>query len=115
LNDVELVAVPPGVVIAIGPELAKKYGTLKVSSVFDATENEHERPFSVTFVAPMKELPVTVTVLPRAPLAGANVSIRGTTLKVEPDVAVPPAATTVNAPVSASVGITAVISVVVDE
>ena len=78
-KEAVLVAVPPGVVTAIGP-LVAPVGTVKVMVVaFTTVKPVMATPFSVTAVAPVKSVPVTVTVtVPSArPLVGVKLAIVG--------------------------------------
>src|SRR5262245_44759168 len=69
-NDVELVAVPEGVVTAMGPEVAP-FGTVAVSDVFDCTANAAGSPLNVTAVVLPRLAPLIVTeVDPAAPVVG---------------------------------------------
>jgi hypothetical protein len=114
--DVDL-AVPPSVVTAIGP-LAAPAGTVNESCVSKATEKETAVPFSVTPVAQVKPIPVTVTDVPTVPLAGENDEMvgggGGATVKFEVEVAVPPGVVTAIGPVPAPLGTVAVICVADD-
>lgn len=73
---VVVVAVPPGVVTAIGP-VAAPVGTVAVSDVSDATVNGALVPAKVTLVAPVSPVPLIVTVVPTGPLVGLNDEIVG--------------------------------------
>ena len=73
---VVVVAVPPGVVTAIGP-VAAPAGTVAVSVVSDPTVNGALVPPTVTAVAPVNPVPVTVTVVPTGPLVGLNDAMTG--------------------------------------
>lgn len=69
-----LVAEPPGVVTVISPELAP-VGTTKVSVVASTTVKLPTlAPFSVTALAPVRLVPVTVTVVPTRPLLGVKLT-----------------------------------------
>ncbi len=63
-------------------------------------------PLNVTAVAPVKLLPLIVTLAPSAPLAGATFAIvgAGITVKLVALVAVPPGVVTLTGPVVAPVG-----------
>ena len=63
-------------------------------------------PLKVTDVAPVKFVPLIVTLVPTGPLAGAKLVIVGTltTVKLFVLVAVPPGVVTLNGPVVAPVG-----------
>jgi hypothetical protein len=72
-----LVAVPPGVVTATRPEVALT-GTTKVSvAVLTTVKLLTLVPFSITAVAAVRLVPVTVTIVPTRPLAGAKLSSVG--------------------------------------
>ena len=104
---------PPGVVTATGPDVAAA-GTVAVIAAADATENVAGSPLNVTAVAPAKPLPVTVTVLPGAPVAGSSVATTGAAGITTNGVAlvpVPPAVVTATDPVAAPAGTSAVIRV----
>lgn len=77
VKAVALVAVPPGVVTATKPLVAPT-GTVKVSVAASSTVKPPTfAPFKVTAVAPVRLVPVTVTLLPTSPLAGAKLSSAG--------------------------------------
>jgi len=63
-------------------------------------------PLNVTAVAPVKAVPVIVTLVPTGPLVGAMLVIVGglSTVKLEALVAVPPGVLTRTGPVVAPVG-----------
>jgi hypothetical protein len=71
---------------------------------------------NLTAVAPVKLVPVSVTVVPTAPLVGVKLVIVGavTTVKEDELVAVPPGVVTLSFPVVTPVGATAVIFVALD-
>ena len=72
-----LVAVPPGVVTAMVPDEAPA-GTVKVMVVASTTvKPTMAAPFSVTAVAPVRFVPVIVTVAPAWPLVGVKLAIVG--------------------------------------
>ena len=72
-----LVAVPPGVVTARGPLVAPA-GTTKVMVVaFTTAKPVMATPFSVTAVAPVRSVPVMVTVAPAAPEVGVKLVMVG--------------------------------------
>ena len=60
---------PAGVVTAMGPEVAP-VGTVTLELVSEATVNVAAVPLKVTAVAPVKPLPLIVTVDPTAPEDG---------------------------------------------
>jgi len=63
-------------------------------------------PLNATAVAPLKFVPLIVTLVPTGPLVGAKLVIvgAGTTVKLLALVAVPPAVVTLTGPVVAPVG-----------
>jgi hypothetical protein len=71
-----LVAVPPAVVTASGP-LVAPVGTVAVICVSELTANDDAVPLNVTELAPVNPVPVSVTVVPTAPLDGENEPIVG--------------------------------------
>jgi hypothetical protein len=77
MKSVLLVAVPPGVVTRIRPEVALA-GTVAVICVAEFTVNVAARLLNVTAVAPVKFVPVIVTTVPGGPAVGANEVIVGT-------------------------------------
>ncbi len=89
-----LVAVPPGVVTETLPE--DPDATTAVMLVADTTINETAAiPPKLTAVAPVKFVPVTVTVMPLPALVGVNEVIVGAGIKIKPGpVAVPPGVVT---------------------
>jgi hypothetical protein len=95
VKAVALVAVPPGVVTVIRPELAPA-GTTNDKAVSLATvKSRIDTPFSVSAVAPLKLVPTTVTVIPTAPLAGVKLVIVGAgtvTVRTSSAVVPPPGA-----------------------
>lgn len=110
VNVPALVAVPPGVVTAIGPVFAP-VGASAVTSVADFTLNVVAfTPPNVTAVAPVRPVPVIVTSVPTGPLSGEKAVTTGVTLKVWTVVRVPLGVLTVILPVFAAEGMTAVIS-----
>jgi hypothetical protein len=100
-----LVAVPPTVVTLIGPVVAPA-GTAVEIVVAEVTENAAAVPLNATAVAPVKSVPVTVTLVPAGPLVGVNPEIDGptTTVKLAALVAVPAGVVTLNGPVVAPDG-----------
>jgi hypothetical protein len=102
---VALVAVPPGVVTLSGPVVAAA-GTVAVIAVAEVTVNKALVPLNRTRVAPLKFVPVIVTVAPTAPLVGEKLVIVGglTTVKLLALVAVPAAVVTLSGPVVAPAG-----------
>jgi hypothetical protein len=79
---VALVAVPPGVVMTIFPVFAP-VGTVAVTSVFETTVKlVAATPPKVTFVAPVRLMPVMVTFVPVGPMSGLKFVIWGITFAV---------------------------------
>src|SRR6266851_1072794 len=76
VNEDGLVPVPVGVVTAMGPVVAPA-GTVALSWVSEATVNVAAVPLKVTTVAPVKPLPLTVTVDPTAPEDGETPVMAG--------------------------------------
>jgi hypothetical protein len=108
-----LVAEPSGVVTLIGPVVAPA-GTVAVILVDGATLNVvAETPLKVTAVAPVKFVPVIVTIVPTGPKVGVNDVIVGTPVLVTVNLwelqAVPPGVVTQIFPVVAPLGTVAVI------
>ena len=71
-----VVAVPPGVLTLIGPVVAPA-GTVAWIDVGEFTMNVEPMPLNRTAVAPMKLLPLIVTLNPTGPLAGVKPVIVG--------------------------------------
>src|SRR2546426_175732 len=94
-----LVAVPPGVVTLSGPVVALA-GTVAWIAVAEVTEKLALTPLNVTAVAPVKFVPLSVTLVPTGPLVGGG----GITVKVLALVAVPPGVVTLSGPVVAPGG-----------
>jgi hypothetical protein len=116
-NDRELVAVPAGVVTAIGPVLAP-YGTVALIDVSEVTEDVAVTPLNVTAVAPVKCVPVIDTFVPTGPFVGVNDEIVGApggglvvTVKEVELVPVPPPVVTAIGPFVAPLGTVALIDV----
>lgn len=112
----ELVAVPPGVVTLSLPEV-EAGGTTAVIEVALTTEKLLAAvPLNLTAVAPVKLVPVIVTVAPTPPLVGEKLVIVGAanTVKLDELVTVPPGVVTLMVPVVVPVATTAVIVVVPD-
>src|SRR5438132_10221555 len=80
-----LVAVPPGVVTLIGPVDAPA-GTVAVIRVSLLTPKVAVVPLNFTAVAPLRLLPVMVTLVPTGPLVGANEVRAGAGGVVPPEV-----------------------------
>ena len=100
---VALVAGPAGVVTLNGPDVAPA-GTVVWITVSDVTVNVALTPLNATAVAPVKLVPLIVTLIPTAPLVGAKLVIFGSTTKEVALVAVPPGAVTLSRPVVAPDG-----------
>ena len=101
-----LVAVPSGVVTVIGP-LPAPAGTVVLICVADTTVKVALVPLNPTAVAPPRFVPVIVTAVPAAPLAGLKPVIVGAgpgTVKLLVLVAVPLGVVTVIGPVPAPAG-----------
>ncbi len=82
--------VPLAVVTEILPVVAA-LGTVSVICVALFTVNVAGVPFTAAAVAPVKLVPVTVTLLPIAPLAGEKLVIVGAGTELEPvELALPP-------------------------
>ena len=110
----ELVPVPAGVVTEIFPVVAPE-GTVAVIWVAEFTVKFVATVFlNFTVVAPVKFVPVIVTIVPAAPQDGVKpVTVGGVvTVKLLPLVAAPAAFVTVIGPLVAEVGTVAVICVV---
>jgi hypothetical protein len=75
-----LVAVPSSVMTVMRPVLAPK-GTVEVMAPELLTVNVVPVPLNLTSVAPMKFVPVIVTPVPAAPIAGAKEVMVGVTVK----------------------------------
>jgi hypothetical protein len=109
-----LVAVPPAVVTLIVPLVALA-GTVAVICVSELTVKLVALvALNFTALAPVKAVPVIVTLAPTPPLVGEKLVIEGaTTVTVNEDalVAVPPAVVTLIVPVVAPTGTAAVICV----
>jgi len=77
VNMLVLVAVPPGVVTLSGPVVAP-VGTVSRIVVAEATvKGAALTPLNVTAVAPVKFVPVIVTMVPSGPLVGVRLVIVG--------------------------------------
>jgi len=96
---------PPAVVTLIGPVVAPA-GTVAWIAVFDVTAKVAAVPLNVTVVAPLKLVPLIVTLAPTNPLVGVKLVIVGglNTVKLLALVAVPPDVVTLNGPVVAPAG-----------
>jgi hypothetical protein len=107
-----LVAPPPGVVTAIVPLVAPA-GTVAVICVGPTTLKLAAAPLKRTELAFVKPLPVSVTLAPTGPVAGANSVMLGggMTAKLVTLVATPPGVVTAIVPLEAPAGTMAVICV----
>src|SRR3989442_337907 len=107
-----LLAVPPAVVTLIGP-LVAPLGTVAAIEVDEFTVKPALTPLNRTALAPVKLVPLMVTLVPTPPLAGEKLLIvgAGMTVKVLPLLAVPPEVVTLIAPLVAPAGTVAVIAV----
>ena len=76
VNALTLVAVPPGVVTLSGPVVAPA-GTVTWIVVAEVTVKLALTPLNVTAVAPVKFVPLSVTLVPTGPLVGAKLVIVG--------------------------------------
>lgn len=108
VNEPELVAVPAGVVTETGPVVAP-FGTVAEMSLASVTENVAAVPLKFTFVAPVKFVPVSVTLAPTCPLVGEIPVIVGAgggalTVKLPAELAMPCGVTIVIFPVTAPAG-----------
>jgi len=101
------------VVTLSGPEVALP-GTIAVIEVAEFTVKVAVTPLNRTAVAPVKLVPLTVTLVPTGPLVGAKLVMVGglaVTVKALLLVAVPPGVVTLICPVVAPVGTVAAIDV----
>jgi len=101
-----LLAVPPGVVTLISPDVAPN-GAGTVIELSDTTVKPAAAvPLNVTDVAPVNPLPVIVTIAPIKPEAGANEVITGggMTVNALADVTLPPGVVIEMGPVVAATG-----------
>jgi hypothetical protein len=104
-----LVAVPSSVVTTMGPVIAPA-GTVAVIVPELLTVNVAALPPNETVVAPVKFVPVIVTPVPTAPIAGAKEVMAGVTVKrVVVTIAPLPGVVTVMGPVVAPAGTVVVI------
>src|SRR2546428_1519846 len=76
LNELALVAVPPGVVTLSGPVVAPA-GTVVWTAVSEVTVKVALVPLNATAVAPVKPDPLIVTLVPTGPLVGVKLAIVG--------------------------------------
>src|SRR6185503_19573576 len=110
VNELALCPVPAAVVTLIRPVVAPA-GTVALICADDTTVKLAEAPLNATDVAPLKPLPLMVTVVPTGPLVGENDEISGTPVTVnDPELCpVPPAVVTLIRPVVAPAGTVALI------
>ena len=76
VNAVLLVAVPAGVVTRMGPVVAPA-GTVAWIAVAEFTVNVASTPLNCTAVAPLKLVPLMVTLVPIKPVAGVKLVMDG--------------------------------------
>jgi hypothetical protein len=99
---------PPALVTKIEP-LVAPLGTTAVNCVSDMTWNDPAAaPLNVTCVAPVKLIPVTVTLVPTDPLLGVKELTCGCPVKVLPDEPLPDVFVTLIGPLTPPPGTTAV-------
>src|SRR5947207_1601382 len=107
-----LLAVPPGVVTLIGPLVAPA-GTVAVIAVAEPTVKLALTLLNSTAVAPLKLVPLIVTLVPTGPLLGVKLVIVGglMAVKLAALLAVPSEVVTLIGPLVAPAGTVAVIAV----
>src|SRR5437762_236371 len=107
-----LLAVPPGVVTLIGPLVAPA-GTVVVIAVAEFTVKLALVPLNSTAEAPVKLVPLIVTLVPTGPLPGVKLEIVGglMTVKLAALLAVPSEVVTLIGPLETPAGTVAVIAV----
>jgi hypothetical protein len=114
VNALALVATPPGVVTLSVPVVAPA-GTVAWIAVAEVTVKEVAlTPLNATAVAPLKFVPLIVTLVPTGPLVGEKLDIvggGGTTVNALALLAVPAGVDTLNVPVVAPAGTVAWIDV----
>src|SRR5207253_1073982 len=76
VNEPDDAAVPPGVTTEIGPVVAP-LGTEVEIWLASVIENVATAPLNLTLVAPVKFVPVSVTLVPTAPLVGLKLAMVG--------------------------------------
>src|SRR5438445_2008889 len=94
VKTLELVAVPPGVV-TLRDRQSTRLNSIHANISYATTfKNKPLTPLNVTAVAPVKFVPVIVTMVPTGPLVGVKLLIVGglTTVTLTAEVAVLPAA-----------------------
>src|SRR5438552_5998483 len=99
VNEPALVAVPPGVVTLSVPEVAPG-GTVARMVVSEVTVKVALVPLNATALAPVKLVPLMVTLVPTGPLVGEKLAIVGglTTVNEQTLVAEPPADVALSVP-----------------
>lgn len=112
----ELVPVPPGVVTLMVPVEAPVGTTAVIFVELETVKLLAAVPLNLTDEAPVKLVPVNVTVIPTTPLVGVKLVIvgAGTTVKLDGLVTVPPGVVTLIVPVVVPVATTAAIVVAPD-
>ena len=113
MNEAVLVAVPPGVVTEVFPFVADDGTTAVTLVALTGVKLAGARSLKLTAVAPVRFVPVMVTVAPALAANGVKLVIVGagiTVKSVELD-AVPPAVVTEIGPVTSAAATTAVILV----
>ncbi|HJZ64275.1 MAG TPA: hypothetical protein VKD70_08155 [Candidatus Acidoferrum sp.] len=106
VNELALVAVPPGVVTEIVPVVAPA-GTVVEMWPASVTEKVADVPLNFTAVAPVKFVPVNLTVASICPLIGeklVSVGLAAVTVKLLAEIAAPCDVTSEILPVTAAVG-----------
>src|SRR5437660_6079760 len=91
VKELALAAVPPGVVTLSGPVVAPA-GTVARIAVSEVTVKVALTPLNDTDVAPVKFVPLIVTLVPTGPLVGVKLGSEEDTSEVQSlaQVAVPP-------------------------
>src|ERR1700756_518380 len=106
VNEFALVTVPPGVATEIVP-LVAPVGTVVEMWLTSVTEKAADEPLNFTLVAPVKFVPVKVTLVPTCPLVGeklVSVGLARLTVKLLAEVAVPCGVAREIFPVTAALG-----------
>ena len=100
-----LSAVPPGVVTLIGPVVAPA-GAVACIVASEVTVKLAALPLNVTAVAPVKLVPLIVTLVPTRPFVGVKLVMIGAGITMKSFVldAVPPGVVTLSGPVVAPTG-----------
>src|SRR5207302_1236223 len=101
----ELLAEPPGVVTLIGP-LEAPAGTVAVIVVAELTVKPALVPLNCTTVAPVRFVPLIVTLAPASPLLGVKlvIDVGMSTVKLPELLAEPPGVVTLIGPLEAPAG-----------